>query len=114
MTSFFGVVHKTPSNEFSVRFPDCPGCNAVGTTFTEAELLAAEVLQRHLESLDATGTPLPRPSGITAIKRDPLSRGGVIIAVPVTARRRRPGVLRKTRLNGAAAQSARKAAPPVG
>lgn len=113
MASFFGVVHKTPGNEYSVHFPDCPGCNAVGSTFTEAELLAAEVLQLHLEALDAAGTPLPRPSAMTAIKRDPLSRGGVIIAVPVTARLRPNGVT-APRLNGAAARSARKAARSAG
>lgn len=109
MPNFFGVVHKTPTNEFSVDFPDCPGCTAVGTTFTEAELRAAEALQRHLEALSTAGTALPRPSTIAAVKRDPMSRGGAIIAVPVTARLRP----RKARVSGAA-RSARKAAPLEG
>jgi predicted RNase H-like HicB family nuclease len=113
MASFFGVVHKTPGNEYSVHFPDCPGCNAVGSTFTEVELLAAEVLQLHLEALDAAGTKLPRPSAMAAIKRDPLSRGGVIIAVPVTARLRANDAARR-QVNGAAARSSRKAVRPAG
>jgi len=99
MTSFFGVVHKMADGRYSVSFPDCPGCTAVGTTFTEAELLAAEALGRHLEALDAAGTPLPRPSAMTAIKRDPSSRGGAIIAVLVTARLRRPGRPRRPRVS---------------
>jgi predicted RNase H-like HicB family nuclease len=99
MTSFFGVVHKTADNDYAVSFPDCPGCTAVGSTFTEAELLAAEALERHLEALEAAGTPLPRPSAMTAIKRQPQSRGGAIIAVPVTARLRRPGRSRRPRVS---------------
>ncbi|MGE5147862.1 MAG: type II toxin-antitoxin system HicB family antitoxin [Candidatus Eiseniibacteriota bacterium] len=113
MASFFGVVHKTPGNEYSVRFPDCPGCSAVGSTFTEVELLAAEILQLHLEALDAAGTPPPRPSAMNAVKRNPMSRGGVIIAVPVTARSR-PARPAKARLNGAAARSARRTARSAG
>jgi predicted RNase H-like HicB family nuclease len=105
MPSFFGVVHKTPTNEFTVRFPDCPDCVAVGSTFTEVEMLAAEALQHHLETLIAAGASLPAASTIDAVKRDPASRGGVVIAVSVIAR---------ARPLTAARPRARRAAPPAG
>jgi predicted RNase H-like HicB family nuclease len=105
MATFFAVVHRTSAGDFSVDFPDCPGCTAAGTTFAEAELRAAEALQLHLEALDRAGAELPGPSSIAEIKRDPASRGGVVIAVPVTARLK---PTRQSRLTSRAAAASRK------
>ena len=112
MSTFYAVVHRTSDDRFSVRFPDCPDCTAIGTTFAEAELLAAEALQRHLEALDAAGAALPRPSTVSVIKRDPAHQGGVVIAVPVTARLAR-AMPARLRSSVAAPRPRRKAAPPA-
>jgi predicted RNase H-like HicB family nuclease len=112
MPTFFGVIHRTSSGEFSVAFPDCAGCMAVGQTFTEAELRAAEVLQHHLEAMDTAGEKLPRPSNLARIKSNPACRGGVVIAVPVTARLRRPSATRLRSLASSRPRG-RKAAPPT-
>jgi predicted RNase H-like HicB family nuclease len=112
MATFFGIVHRTDGADFSVTFPDCPGCVTVGTTFTEAELRAAEALQRHLEALDTAGEKLPRPSNLARIKANPASRGGVVIAVPVTARLGRPAATRLRSLANSRPRG-RRAAPPT-
>ena len=109
MPSYFAVVHRTPTNEFTVQFPDCPGCTAAGKSFAEAERHAAEALQRYLDALAAEGTELPEHSAIDAVKSHPLSRGGVVITVSAAPQYRdtrgRRGV------SGGAERSTRKAAP---
>jgi predicted RNase H-like HicB family nuclease len=107
MPSYFAVVHRTATDEFAVRFPDCPDCTAKGATFAEAERRAAEALQRYLEALVADGTEMPAPSPVGVIKADPASQGGAVVAVAAMPQFRTPPARRKGVTGGS--RSRRKA-----
>jgi predicted RNase H-like HicB family nuclease len=107
MPSYFAVVHRTATDAFTVRFPDCPDCAATGATFAEAERRAAEALQRYLEALVAGGTEMPTPSPVSIIKANPASQGGAVIAVAVMPQFRKPRGGRKAVTGGS--RSRRKA-----
>jgi predicted RNase H-like HicB family nuclease len=107
MLRYLAIVHRTPAKTYSASIPDCPGCVATAATFVEVELLAAEMLQRHLDKLEALGIAPPRASDIAEVRRDPASQGGVIIAV-----RDQPAAAGLKGRAGAA-RRAGKAAPPA-
>lgn len=49
--------------QFSVFFPDLPGCLPWGDTFESAFASAVETLAAHLEGMADDGDPIPSPSG---------------------------------------------------
>ena len=61
--------HEEPG--FSVFFPDLPGCVSAGDTIQETARNAEEALRMHLEGMIEDGDPLPAPSALDAIGRDP-------------------------------------------
>ncbi len=54
------LIHGEPGN-YSVVFPDLPGCTSGGATLAEASRNAAEALSFHLEGMAAAGEALPEP-----------------------------------------------------
>ncbi len=70
-TRFVGVVIKSPTSEYGVRFPDLPGCVITGKTLAAARTLAAEALGLHLEGMVQDGTPIPAARSLSEIRDDP-------------------------------------------
>ena len=66
MTKYVGLVRKDPGSDYSVDFPDFPGCITAGPTYAEARALAAEALQFHVDGLieDHDHIPAPTPRGV--------------------------------------------------
>lgn len=64
------VVERGPRN-YGVTFPDLPGCVTVGDTQDEAARNAEEALGAHLGLLHERGLPVPEPSPLDAVARDP-------------------------------------------
>jgi predicted RNase H-like HicB family nuclease len=56
---------------YGVFFPDLPGCTSAGDTVTEAALNAEEALAGHILVSEEYGEPLPDPSALDALPRDP-------------------------------------------
>lgn len=56
------LIHRDPDSDYGVSFPDLPGCISVGRTLEEAQELAQEALQLHVEGMQEAGISLPRPS----------------------------------------------------
>jgi len=68
---YFALLRKEPDSDFSVDFPDFPGCVTAGETLEEARKLAAEVLEFHIDGMLEDRLPIPPPSGLEAIMADP-------------------------------------------
>jgi predicted RNase H-like HicB family nuclease len=81
MRQYIALIHKEPGSEFGVSLPDLPGCVTAGDNLDEARALAF-----HLEGLDQDGEPIPEPSTLEAVMRDPANRDGVAILVAAPAR----------------------------
>lgn len=82
MVHYIALIHKQNDSDYGVSFPDFPGCVSAGVTLEEARRMGAEALAFHIEGLVEDGEPLPEPSTLDAIMRDPDNREGVAILVP--------------------------------
>jgi predicted RNase H-like HicB family nuclease len=58
----YAVVIEQGETSFGAYVPDLPGCVAVGSSREEVELLIAEAIALHLESLRQHGEPVPAPT----------------------------------------------------
>lgn len=85
MRHHIGIVHKEPSSDFGVSFPDFPGCVSAEETLAEAAAIAREALLAHVELMVEDGEPLPEPMRLEVALADPLSRDGVPILVSLPA-----------------------------
>ena len=58
----YAVVIERGATSYGAYVPDLPGCIAVGHTRAEVEMLIAEAISLHIESLLEHGDPVPEPS----------------------------------------------------
>jgi predicted RNase H-like HicB family nuclease len=80
--TFYAVLHKDPSSDFGIHFPDVPGCFSAGSTLEEAASMAQEALEEHLVWLLEDGESLPVPSSKAQILQD-VEREGFVEVMPV-------------------------------
>jgi predicted RNase H-like HicB family nuclease len=59
---YLAHVHKEPTSDYGVSFPDFPGCVTAGETLEEAQSLAVEALALHIQGMIADVEPIPSPS----------------------------------------------------
>lgn len=71
MASYIALVRKAPDTDYSVDFPDFPGCITAGVTLDEAVRMANEALQIHVRGMLEDGDPMPAPSSVEAVMADP-------------------------------------------
>ena len=69
--SYAGLIHKDTDSDYGVSFPDLPGCITAGRTVEEAREMAAEALALHLETLEAYGEEIPKPSSAYTVLAHP-------------------------------------------
>jgi predicted RNase H-like HicB family nuclease len=83
MTTFIGIIHKDKTSDFSVCFPDFPGCITAGTTLDDAMEMAKEALRGHIEVMHEYGDPLPlKPMTLERAKKHEFAKGAdMFIAV---------------------------------
>lgn len=86
-TVYYPAVIERAESGFSVFFPDLPGCASAGGDMQEAALGAEEALSGHLAVMADHGDPIPEPSAIDAVERDP----DVEEAARILVRGERPG-----------------------
>jgi predicted RNase H-like HicB family nuclease len=82
MRSYIALIHKEPSSDYGVSFPDLPGLATAGANLDEAREMAAEALALHLEGMAAEGEAIPEPSQLETIMADPANRDGVAVLIP--------------------------------
>jgi predicted RNase H-like HicB family nuclease len=71
MGHYIALIRKDPESDYSVSFPDFPGCVTAGSTLVEARAFAEEALSFHIEGMIEDGEAVPEPSGLEAIIADP-------------------------------------------
>lgn len=81
--TYFGVFEPVGNGEFSVYFPDLPGCTSYGETLGDAQKNAKDALGLHLYGLKQDGDPIPAPS--TTPEVDPETAAGYLVCL-VTAK----------------------------
>jgi predicted RNase H-like HicB family nuclease len=81
MRQYFAVIIQDPDMDFSVTFPDLPGCVATAATFEKARAIAGEALASHLVDMERNGEPVPEASTLQAIVDGEDSHCGAAILV---------------------------------
>ncbi len=79
MTHYIALLRKSPDSDYSVDFPDFPGCITAGSTLEEARAMAEEALAFHTEEMVKDGEALPEPSPLDAVD----TTGAVAFLVPL-------------------------------
>jgi predicted RNase H-like HicB family nuclease len=78
---YIAYLHKEKKSDFGVSFPDFPGCVTAGRTLEEARTLAVEALTLHMAGMLEDGEPLPEPSTLDEVAKDPAMEGAVAFLV---------------------------------
>lgn len=68
---YYPAIVEGAKRGYSVFFPDLPGCTSAGATLDEAARNAEEALAGHLIVSAQYGDPIPEPSPLEGIARDP-------------------------------------------
>ncbi len=82
MNSYVALIRKAADSDYSVDFPDVPGCGTAGKDLDEAMAFAREALAGHLQLLAEGGEALPEASSLEAVMADPENRDAVAALVP--------------------------------
>jgi len=80
---YIAYLHKEPSSDFGVSFPDFPGCATAGSSLEEARIMAIEALSLHVKGMIEDGDPIPKPSTLDVLASDPAMQGAVAVLVPL-------------------------------
>ncbi len=83
--TYVAVILKDSESDFSIHFPDVPGCFTRGATPDQACRFAAETLAFHLERFAANGLPVPVPRTPEALRAQPNHRGAMLVLIAPTA-----------------------------
>ncbi len=83
MKLYIGIIHKDADSDYGVSFPDFPGCISGGESLEEARAMGEEALNFHVEMMVEAGEPIPEPSTLDAVMRDPDFQDGVAIMLPL-------------------------------
>ena len=68
---YYPAVLEQASDGFGVFFPDLPGCTSAGDTTEQAAANAEAALAMHLGAMLRDGDPIPAPTPLEAVERDP-------------------------------------------
>ena len=74
--AYIGILEYGEEGSVGVRFPDLPGCIAVGDTTEQALEDAKSSLALHLYGMEQDGEPIPAPSDIRSLKLEEGRRPG--------------------------------------
>ncbi len=79
--TYIGLIHKEPSSDYGVSFPDFPGCITAGDTLEKARAMAAEALALHIEGMASSGLEIPKPSSADAVVAHPDACDAIALVV---------------------------------
>jgi predicted RNase H-like HicB family nuclease len=89
MADYIALIHKEPTSDDGVSFPDFPGCITAGTTLDEARREAAEALAMHIDGIIEDSEAIPEPSLLEDVMAERENREAVAFLVPAPARQAR-------------------------
>lgn len=83
MATYIALMRKDDTSDYSVDFPDFPGCITAGSTLEEARIMAADALSGHISVMREYGDPIPSPSDLDTIMSDEHNADAVAFLVSV-------------------------------
>lgn len=89
LDAYIALIRKAADTDYSVNFPDLPGCTTAGATIDEAYANAREALELHIEGMREDKEPVPVPRDLETVMADPEHNDAVAILVeapPVKSR----------------------------
>ena len=89
MPTYIALLRKDRRSDYSVDFPDLPGCVTAGKTLDEAREFAREALVLHLQGLGEDGEAIPAPSSLDAIMAKRSNQDAVALLVEAPAKKPR-------------------------
>ena len=75
----YPAVFEPSGDEYSVYFPDLPGCISYGASYEEAQREAEDALELHLYGMEKDGKTIPAPSKRPKI--DPETAPGYLLSL---------------------------------
>jgi len=78
---YIAYFHTDDKPGFGVTFPDFPGCVSAGKNLQDARRMAAEALGLHVAGMLEDGAKIPEPSTLQEVKKDPESKGALIVLI---------------------------------
>jgi predicted RNase H-like HicB family nuclease len=78
---YIAYFHTDDKPGFGVTFPDFPGCVSAGKNLQDARRMAAEALGLHISGMLEDGEKIPEPSTLREVKKDPESKGALIVLI---------------------------------
>lgn len=87
MSNYIALIRKDGVSDYSVDFPDFPGCVTAGVNLDDAKDMSKEVLELHVEGMLEEGIGMPNPSSLDMVMADTHNKKAVAFLVEVKARR---------------------------
>ena len=85
MATYIALIRKTRKSDYSIDFPDFPGCVTAGKSLDEARRLAFEALAFHVEGMVEDGETIPGASTLDAIMADRHNKDAAAFLVDLPA-----------------------------
>ncbi len=81
--TYIAVIKKSKSSNYAVIFPDFPTCITAGKTLEEAQMMAEEALQFHIDGMIEDSAEIPNPSSFDAVKVKYRKKAEIFLTIPV-------------------------------
>ncbi|MES2961290.1 MAG: type II toxin-antitoxin system HicB family antitoxin [Pseudomonadota bacterium] len=79
---YLAVIQKDKSSDYAVIFPDFPTCITAGKTLDEAQNMAEEALQFHIDGMIEDKEEIPAPASLERVKAK-YKKAEIFLVVPV-------------------------------
>jgi predicted RNase H-like HicB family nuclease len=80
---YVAYLHKDRKGDFSVSFPDFPGCITAVKNLAEVQQAATKALMLHIAGMIKGREAIPEPSTLGALANDPAREGAIVFVVHV-------------------------------
>jgi predicted RNase H-like HicB family nuclease len=80
---YYAVFEPSANGSYGVYWPDFPGCTSFGMSFRQAEAMAAEALEMHIDGMEQDGDALPP---VSRPPFDGISAGSLVVPIAFQAR----------------------------
>ena len=79
---YIAVIKKSKSSDYAVIFPDFPTCFTAGKTLQEAQIMAQEALQFHIDGMIEDKEEIPQQASLDSIKAK-YKKAEIFLTIPV-------------------------------
>lgn len=83
MRHYPALLRKDKTSDWSIEFPDFPGCVSAGKTVDQALLMGEDALALHVDGMIADKEAIPEPTSAEDLVRRKLLPGALLIFVPL-------------------------------